>query len=104
MALRKRPPNGIIHKKIMEQISSLFNFEDKKSKAGSERATLIEFFVDNVKDRKGKKYKPSFIAMRVSHLKLADLYYMMSQAKEYEKKGGEIGKYFFGSLRVKDGV
>lgn len=84
----------------MEQINSLFNLEPK-SKATSERATLIEFFHQNVKNKKGKRYPVSFIGMKLSHLSLADLYYMKSTALDYEHRGGEIGKYFWGALKAK---
>ncbi len=97
----------------MESISTLFNLKDiprKKSKAGSERAALVEFFVDKLWQpyRKFKKLedtektKKAFVghlAFKLSHIKLHDLYFMKSTGIEYEKKGDEFGKYFWGALK-----
>lgn len=82
----------------MEPISSLFKVEPI-SKANSERASVIEWFVNSMRDKKGNKYKPSYIAFKVSHLNLQELYYMKSTAIAYQHNGGEVGRYFFGSLK-----
>lgn len=84
----------------MERINPIFNLEVKKSGATSERASLVEYFVENVRTKQGKKYSPPFIGMKLSHLSISDLYYMKSQAEEYSRKpGGSVGRYFFGSLK-----
>jgi hypothetical protein len=99
----------------MESIASLFNvnsLEKRKSKAGSERASLVEFFVDRLwqpyrifkkipDTPKEKKKFVGYLAYKVSHIKLQDLYFMKSTGIEYEKKGGEFSKFFWGTIKVK---
>lgn len=104
-------------KKIMESISSLFDItkiEKRKSKAGSERAALVEFFVDKLfpsycvfkKMKNTPENKKKFVGLlcyKISHVKIADLYYMKSVGLEYEKRKetNEFSKYFWGSLKPK---
>ena len=87
---------------VRVEISTLkmLNENEYKRKRSPEIVNIVgDKKKDNMKDKKGKKYRPAYIGLKVSHLKLPDLYYMMSCAKEYERNGGEIGKYFFGSLK-----
>lgn len=78
----------------MNPISSLLKIPIEKKRV-SERSELIKFWVDNVKNKEGKGYKPAFIALKLSPYSLKDLYYMQSEAKDYENRGGSIGKYFW---------
>ncbi len=55
---------------------------------GSERGELIQFFVDNIVDKKGKKYRIAFIGMKLSHLQLPDLYFMKSCFVDIERRSG----------------
>lgn len=82
--------------------------EDRKlSGANSERAALVQEFVDEInKEREGTAYKPIHgraVAMKLSHVKrLSDLYAFLSACREYKAKGkGEFGKAFFGALKQK---
>ena len=71
-------------------------------KKGSERGDLIQFFVDNLRDKNGNKYPAKRIAIKLSHLKLPDLYYFKSVFIDILKRKGEdaAGKYFNWSLKV----
>jgi hypothetical protein len=80
--------------------------EGKKNGANSERAELIGFFADEInKERKGTKYKPvtyRYIAVKLSHIKSrSDLYYLKSQALDYQARHGSFSKYFFGALKAR---
>lgn len=85
-------------------MTNLFdNYKLPEKKRGSQRADLIQQFVDQInKDRIGTKFKPvtgKGIAMKLSHVKdIGDLYYFYSVCKQY--KGG-FSKCFFGSLKIK---
>lgn len=94
----------------MEKISSLFNFP--KSKAGSERAVLIEFFIERLypgwlgfkKLKDSPKNKQNFVkyfCIKTSLFKLQDLYYIKSSGLDYESRGGDFGKYVFGAIKPK---
>ena len=89
----------------MQLVQSLFqNYEVKKSKATSERASVVEQFVDEInKERFKTKYKPvtgKMIAMKTSHVSMNDLYYFLSTCKDYQNRSGSFSKCFFGSLKV----
>ncbi len=95
----------------MESIGSLFNIESipTKKKINSERAYVISLFVEQLNFKAGTRYKvgevwktqqpvkPSFVAFKLSHLKLQDLYSFLSQCKQ-ATCGFE--KCFFGALKV----
>lgn len=89
----------------------LFGVESvQKSKARGQRGILIEDFCKELdkevgtrwKDKYGawhkvEKVKPAFIAWKVSHLNVAELFQFLSQCKQ--SKSG-FRKCFFGSLKV----
>lgn len=85
----------------MEQISSFLKLPIKKTK--SERAELVNFFLDNLRDKKGNKFNSRHIAVKLSHLNLKDLYYFVSVFKDIQhRKGDESAqKYFWWSLKSK---
>jgi hypothetical protein len=91
----------------MEKISSLLKVPRNKSTAGpnSERAQLIGYFTDQVnKERDGKKLKkvtPRYIAVKLAHLSVSDLYYMKSTLSDYQARGNSFSKGFFGQLKVR---
>jgi hypothetical protein len=70
-------------------------------KKTSERAELLGFFLDNLLDKKGKKYKPGYIAMKLAHLEVKDLYYMQSEVKDRMNRGENWQAWFWWSLKVK---
>lgn len=76
-----------------------------RSKATSERASLLEQILEEVNsERRGTKYKPlkaPYLAIRLAHIETKDLYYLISQAKDYKRRHGSFSKYLFGSIRVK---
>ena len=76
-----------------------------KQGANSERASVIQQFLEEInKEREGTKFKPlsaKAIAIKLSHLKLQDLYTFLSLAKDYKNRKQSFSKYFFGALKVK---
>ena len=86
----------------MEKIDSFLKTPSIK-KIKSERAEVIKFFVDKIVDKKGKKYRPSFIGMKLAHLELKDLYWFQSVFRDIENRKGieAANKYFWGSLKIK---
>lgn len=88
----------------------LFEMEAPKSKARGLRATIIEDFVTELNKDAGKKYKsgekfvtikkiePRYVAFRVSHLKVPDLFYFLSECRS--AKCG-FRRAFYGNLKVK---
>lgn len=69
-----------------------------KSGARSERAELIRFFVDNLRNKDGKPFPARLIAVKLGHLKeLKDLYYLKSICLQ----SSNFGKTFWGSIKHK---
>lgn len=77
-------------------------FKDIKlpeKKKTSERAELLKFFIDNILDPKGKKYRPAYMGLVLMHLTVKDLYYLKSEVQDRINRGENYGKYFWGSLK-----
>jgi len=85
-------------------------YEAPKSKARGQRGLLIQDFVTELNKLTGTRYKvgkewrtvkevkPSYVAFRLSHLTVADLFHFYSTCK-----GAKCGfsKAFYGSLKLK---
>jgi len=75
------------------------------SKKGSERSDLIKQFMEEInKERAGTKFsKVNYMAvnMKLAHVPLKDLYYFMSDCKDYKNRHGSFSKFFFGNLKIK---
>lgn len=42
------------------------------------------------------------LAIKLSHIPTNDLYFMLSEARDYRNRGkGEFGKYIYGSIKIK---
>lgn len=94
----------------MQQISTLFNLDTipSKKKINSERAYVISQFVERLNVNAGNKYKvgeewkvqkevkANYVAFRLSHLRVIDLYGFLSQCKDSQC----FEKTFWGSLKV----
>lgn len=72
-----------------------------KTKARSERAELIQYFVDRLRNKDNKPFSARLIAIKLSHLSLEDLYYLKSTFQDtYNRKGIESAqKYFWWSIK-----
>lgn len=81
----------------MKSISELVKILDKKKT--SERAELLSFFVDNLRDKNNKKYRAAFIGMKLAHIPTKDLYYFRSCCQDRMNRGENWQKYFWYSLR-----
>lgn len=96
-------------KPIFELLTDLFGTERimKPSKNGKdarildERASLLSYFHSRARDRQDKEYPIAYIGMRLSHLKLEDLYFLKSTCAQEIARGVPFGKVFWGSIRVK---
>jgi hypothetical protein len=86
----------------MEPIGSLLK-QRPAHKPTSERAELLQFFLDKLSAaRRGTKYKPltpAALAVRLSHLKLADLYYLKSTCLDAERDGKPFSAIFLVELK-----
>ncbi len=85
----------------MEAIQdTLKEYTLEKKGANSERADLIGRFHTRLNaERRGTKYKPlsvKFVAVKLGHLSVSDLYFFYKRCSE-----GEFGKIFFGALKNK---
>jgi hypothetical protein len=103
----------------MEQDRGFFSFKDlvmpefKKSTITNERQAVIKEFVDEInkerpvkyKDKNGKiktlpKVTPRAVAIKLGHIKdLQELYYFLSNCRDYRSRNGSFSKCFFGSLK-----
>lgn len=85
---------------------TLKDFQIPTKSVKSERAEIIQSFVEEInRERKDTTWKPvtgKGIAMKLSHLKNNfELYSFLSSCKDYKNRGGQFGKCFFGSLKIK---
>lgn len=73
-------------------------------KSRSERAELIQFFVDRLRNKDGKPFSARLIAVKLSHLKdLQDLYYFKSVCEDTLNRKGlaDMQKFFWWSIKAK---
>ena len=86
------------------QISKLELKVEKPSKVKSERAELLKFFLDNLRDKNNKPFRAGHIATKLSHIKTPDLYYIKSVFRDTLFRKGLDGasKEFWWSLKVKE--
>lgn len=70
----------------------------------TERGDLITYFHERITDKKGKLFPIAFIAQKLAHLKLPDLYYLKSVCdkdagrKYIDKKTGQERTLTFGQI------
>lgn len=72
----------------MKKLGDIIKDYQPSRGARSERAEIVGYFHERIMDRKGKPYSPAFIAMKLAHLTIRDLYYLKSvcnQAKNFQK-------------------
>jgi hypothetical protein len=96
----------------MQAIGTLFNIDiipEKKSKISNERQWVIKQFVDELNKTAGTKYKvgetwkvvkevkPAFVAFKLSHLRMVDLYNFLSTCKQSKSS---FSKCFYGALKA----
>jgi hypothetical protein len=92
----------------MEAIRNLFGerVKPQKPKKITERGELLEYFHREARyDWDAKKYGEltiKRIAVKLSHLKVNDLYYLKSICEDARRRRGEWAKCFWGSLKVKN--
>lgn len=84
----------------MLNIKELIN-QREKVKTLSERAELISFFVENLKNKNEKPFTAKRIAIALAHIPTKDLYFMISIFKDTMKRRGIVGanKEFWWSLK-----
>lgn len=84
----------------------LAKFEkSEKKKINSERAEILCQILAGINDERiGTKWKPisgRLLAIRLSHIPTKDLYFLLSQGKDYKARNGSFGKFLWGSIKVK---
>jgi hypothetical protein len=81
---------------------SAYKLEQKR--INSRRSLILNQFQETInKEREGTKWKPltgKAIAIKTSHLNLAELEYFYSLCKDYKQRNGSFSKCFFGALKV----
>jgi len=75
--------------------------EVPKTNINSKRSYIISQFVEEINLESKKPFNASFIAFKVSHLKIPDLEYFFSICRDYKRRNGSFGKCFWGSLKIK---
>lgn len=82
-----------------------------KSKIVNERQYVISLFVEEINKERPCSYKvngkkktlgliaPRAVAIKVSHIPTKDLYFVLSEGKDYKNRHGSFSKYFFGSIK-----
>lgn len=72
-----------------------------KKKIRSERAELISFFVENLKNKDGKKFPVRTIVFKLAHVPTKDLYFVKSCFVDNLKRKGleKASKEFWWSLK-----
>lgn len=82
-----------------------YQVEKPKSSITNRRQEIIKVFVDEInKERRGTKWKAvtgRSIALKMSHLSEPDMYYFLSQCRDYKNRNHSFSKCFFGSLKQK---
>mgnify|MGYP000920922503 CR=1 FL=1 len=76
--------------------------EPTKKKRGitNERQSVLKEIQTEME--KDGKVNVKLLAIRLSHIPTEDLYFMISEAKDYRKRGkGEFSKYIWGSIKPK---
>ena len=88
-----------------KSIGSLLEERMKKPvKKLSERASVVQYFHECARDKKGGQFPAPFIGRKLSHLNLNDLYAFKSMLEDRSRTqaGFSWNKVFFGMLKVKD--
>lgn len=88
---------------IGDFISKLKKKEPKKKQergiTNERQAVLQEIRTEMEKDN---PVNIKLLAIRLSHVPTKDLYFILSEARDYRKRGkGEFSKYIWGSIKVK---
>lgn len=83
-------------------LGNVSRFQPKEKKRTSERAELVGQFALRINaEREGTKYKklsPRFIAVKLSHVSVPDLYHLLKQCEQ----SSAFSKVFFGSLKKRN--
>jgi len=74
----------------------------EKQRIKSERAEFVSFFVENLKNKEGKHFPKSMIAIKLSHIPTKDLSYMISIFKDTTNRRGidAANKEFWWSIKA----
>lgn len=73
----------------------------KKQKHRTERGDLLTYFHQRIKNKQGKEYRMAFIASKLAHLELQDLYFLKSTCEDAQRRGKPFGAIFWWSIKVK---
>lgn len=74
-----------------------------KQKSRSERSDLIGYFHSKLLNKEGQPFKAQYLAIRLAHLTLEDLYYLKSVSEDIlnRKDLTAMSKHFWWSIKYK---
>lgn len=82
-----------------------YQVQKPKSSITNRRQEIVKEFVDEInKERMGTKWKPvtgRSVALKIAHLSEPDMYYFLSQCRDYKNRHHSFSKCFYGSLKTK---
>ena len=87
-------------KSILDLLQTREPQKQEKSRR-TERGDLITYFHERVLDKKGKSFRIAFIATKLAHLSLQDLYYLKSTCEDASRRGKPFGAIFWWSIKAK---
>lgn len=74
----------------------------ENTKVLSERAELIKFFHERLRNKKGKPFTAKLIAIKLGDIKdVRDLQFLKSKCLDAENRGYPFSKCFWGSIKLK---
>jgi len=85
-------------------MKSLFSLLEnrKNNKILSERAELIKFFHERLRNKKGRPFTTKLIAIKLGDIKdVRDLQFLKSKCLDAENRGYSFGRCFWGSIKAK---
>lgn len=84
---------------IVGELNPLVKPKKKRGITSERQSILKEIQTEMEKDN---PVNVKLLAIRLSHIPTEDLYFMLSEAKDYRKRDkGEFSKYIWGSVKVK---
>ena len=98
---KPKKKRGIVNQRqqVLEEIRTIINKERTLSEIPKIKDTGFSVI------KKIKIYHPltgRALAIKLSHIPTEDLYFLLSEGKDYKKRGkGDFGKYLFGSIKPK---
>lgn len=76
--------------------------KEKKRGITNERQSVTKEIQDIIEMENGGKINSKLLAIKLAHIPTKDLYFILSQGKDYRKRTGKpFAKYVYGSIKPK---